>query len=730
MEDQLERILDQDSPPGEVDAGMEYSPRMPFPTAYVLSREQEDELIDHAMRRLQELEDETGRTRTGTGDWWMRGDSPPEDTDPLGTRSTERTWMGKRRLYDLVYDNNVDHRAVILGGIFADSNLVVPLARRITRQMTARAVNYYFGTDPWFAAYPVGEFDRVRADKADRYTRWKMDQSKLKRSLELGIERAFVLGEAVEKTTWRRREQIYRTTARVLVDGDGKDILGADGDYILESDLWITQVVEDAVVPGETIEGQVMVLKRDGRTPQPKEMLWADKLVTRRIRHYNGPESKVVNFLDFLCPLTAPSIQEADCVVHLYDMPVMDLADQWKKDEEETGAAGDIDSTRKAIELIREMANSGGESKNAQDSDKPGEDNDGTYIRSAPIASIAEFHLRYDADGDGIMEEIMLVVDRSSRMPIFYDYEANVTPDGLRPFDAIRVNEVPNRWYGIGAMEMFETTQKFVDLTANRWNFSQSRAARVDFWSPHNTLEGRQNPHLGVNWGGTYTPAPGKTAKECLESVYLEDNKGMDLKAIMEFFMQLAMNESGIQHANDAQVAGFDSAKLATGIRNIEKSGQEMFSLYLGHLEPGISGTLGRNVKLVMANLDQMEVYRYFEEDEGGEGGAELTVIEPGDIADMELDVRVLLTRYRGEQTLESSSNAVGLVSQYYAQPFEVQERTTLLYRDMLKALQVPYGDRIIQPLQLLPPGGMGGPNPQELASAAQTPPRSAQPSI
>ena len=727
MNEQLERIINQDTAPE--DAAAAGGARMPFPTSYVLTREQEDELIDHAMGRLRELEDESGRSRSANGDWWTSGDyEGAEESDPLGTHRTERTWMGKRRLYDLVYDNNVDHRAVILGGIFAKSNLVVPLARRITRQMTARAVNYFFGTDPWFAAYPVGELDRERAGKADRYARWKMDQAKLKRALELAIERAFVLGESVVKTTWARREQIYRRSAAVLVDASGEPVLGADGDYIFERDEWVPQVVQDATQPGMLLQGGVPVLKRDGRTPRPQLLRFQEKTITRRIRHYNGPEAQVVNFGDFLCPKTARSIQEADCVVHLYDMPVMELADQWRKDEEGLGAAEDAEATRKAIELIREMANAGNVPGTVQDAAKPGEDVKGDARPSAPVASIAEFHLRYDADGDGMMEEIMLVVDRNTGMPVFYDFEANVTPDGLRPFAAVRVNEVPGRWYGIGAMEMFETTQRFVDLTVNRWNFAQTNSARVDFWSPHNTLEGRQNPHLALNWGGTYTPAPGKTARDCLESVYLESNKGLELRAHMEFFMQLAMNESGVQHANDAQAAGFDTAKLATGIRNIEKSGQEMFSLYLGHLEPGVTEALDKMTRLLMANLDQMEVYRFFEANEGGEGAQALMEISPEEIEDLELDVRILLTRYRGEQTLESSSNAVGLVAQYYAQPYEIQQRTTLLFRDMLKALQVPFGDRIIEPLE---PGGEGGGGRMPgMEGAATPPPRMAEASV
>jgi len=735
MEEQLERIIDKEEHPSGEETGAN-TPRMPFPTSYVLTRDQEDELIEHALKRLEELEDETGRSRTGTGDWWLNGEHDADQEDPLGTNRTERTWMGKRKLYDLVYQNDVEHRSVILGGIFAESNLVVPLARKITRQMTARAVNYYFSTDPWFAIYPVGEADKKRADKADRYFRWKLDQGGVKRKLELGIERAFVVGEAVEKTTWNRDEQIYRTHATVLVDEAGADILGADGDYILPTDLWYEKIVIDEVT-GEQVGQSMLVLKRDGQTPKPDEPLWDTKLIERRMTHYAGPKADVVHFLDFLCPLDAPTVQEADCCVHLYDMPVMDLADQWRKEQENETGAGGIDATRKAIEMIRELATEGGGPKNAQNGDD--NDDDSATARAGQdraIASIAEIWLRYDADGDGMMEEIMLVVDRNSGVPIFYDYAPNVTPDGLRPFSVVRVNEVPGRWYGIGAMEMFETTQQIIDLTINRWNFGNSRSARVDFWNPHNTLEGRSNPHLGLNWGGTYTPAPGKQAEDCLSSVYLENNKEGQQQQFMEFFIQLATNESGVANANDSQFAGLDSAELATGVRNIEKSGQELFSLYLGHLEPGVSDTLKKQVRLLFTNLDQMEVYRYFETGEitedgvEGEGAEGLVEIDPADIADLDLDARILLTRYRGEQIMESSVRATELVERYYAQDPFVQQQTADLYRQMLKALQVSNVDTIISPIPANLAMGAGPMDAAGMAQAAAGQQRKSEPNL
>ena len=120
------------------------APRVPFPTALKLDRQAEDKMMLHAIQRITQLEKELGRTITATHNWFERED--PEK--PVGGR----TFMGKRDYFEMTYHNKVEWRRWALGGIFKESNLTLPVARRMVRQMIARAVGYCFGTDPWFAA--------------------------------------------------------------------------------------------------------------------------------------------------------------------------------------------------------------------------------------------------------------------------------------------------------------------------------------------------------------------------------------------------------------------------------------------------------------------------------------------------------------------------------------------------------------------------------------------------
>lgn len=718
------------------------APKVPFPTVYKLSLEQESQLIDHAMERLGQLESELGRNLITTHDeWWANADETIR-------QGCHRSFMGKRQLFEMIYHNRMEWRKTLLGGIFEKSNLVVPLARRICRQMVARACNYFFGTDPWFAAIPVGPTDDATAKIGEKFAAHKFEQGVVKGSLERTVENGFVLGECVVKRTHATEEDYYQENANVLVDESGQPVLGADGDYITDQDVWVPMMaMEDpmaadtatAATPPEQAPAEMTqtastgaqapmqpgrkpqlpmveiqaqpvgeVLKRDGVTPRPENPLFEYQVITRRLIHYRGPRAEAVYFKDFLCPLAAENLQVADCIVHLYDMPVAVLADHYSKSGIIDPNKPRVEGVQRAIELIRRLAGEDSRPKSASTQERAelGEGGTGdqqTFTDTGgPVVEVAEFWLYFDANNDGIRENILLVVDRKEQLPIFYDYVANVTPDGKRPFSVVSPNKVNGRWHGIGAIEMFETYQNVADLLVNRQNVEQGAMGRVDFWRPENTVEGKNNPNLELNRGKTYRPLPNKRMEDCLETAYLESTRTEKLQDLVEFFLQLAMNESGTSHANDNYVAGMDSAKLATGIRNVEKTGQELFGLPISHLTPGLRETVQGLVYLVFANLEEEEVFTYFED----RIPIQISV-KPEMVRNLDLDIQILLTRFREEQVVQSGTQAVQLVvgaTPFIGLPAPLMPVLAPLFVSMLKALQVPDSDKIIDAVSQLGP--------------------------
>jgi hypothetical protein len=701
-------------------------PQTPFPTSLVLTREQEDIMVEYALAYVDQLEKEMGRVI------YASNTTPVPDPN---------TFFGKREIYTMRYYNHVEDRAVREGGIYRESNITASLSQRTTMQMVARANNFFFGTEPWYSANFVGTEDRTKAEKVDRHSKHKFLQTRLRNVMEEANEFAFVRGESVVKSTYKTTDRHFKRKGRALFDGATNEaVLDSKGNHIFEGAMWDDEVevipppvVEEApanVVPispaatdGEEPVPQAPVgpqiqatgrkyLRRDPNVILPATPIYRDGIWPMKQRLFEGPEARVVFYKDFLYPVAAPNIHEAPLICHLYDMPVMSLVQTFKRqDLAAQGAAAGFASLKKAVEAIRQLQGSSIEPQTASSQPRGDFKEEGNQATpDNPNAEVAEVYMTFDADGDGIPEEVMLVIDRKNRFPLFYDYLDNVTPKGKRPFTMIRGKAVDGRAYGMGAMEYFDPEQKFIDLQVNRKNFRESGAGRVTFWNPSCTIEGQSQPGLQLNNGRTYRLREGFKADDALAYVTLPE-EGADLMDLLEFFMQLMQLKSGIINAGDQEASGMPTSETATGIRNVEKSGQEMFAQWLSCLEPGHKELLQQQIELLYAYISQPELYRFFNTDTNME---ESDTISPEEVAEMDYDVTILLTRVKSEQVLMSSAEARALIKEFYLEyPPQLQPIVAPFFRDSLKALGVMDADQRIvpQPMPVAMPGApMGGP--------------------
>ena len=712
-----------ETPPQEMDL------KSVFPSPLVLTVEQEQRMVDYIDASIEGMCQSLGRNSTSAANWYNSDDT---QTQRVGRES----YMGRRQLFEMIYANQMEWRATMIGGIFAESNHTVPLCRRIVQQQYSRAVNYFMGTDPWFSAYPVGPSDQKLSELTDKYLKFKGNQSDLKGSCEQGLMGAFVRGETVMKTIWKKIWTNYKTNAVVAIDPmTGQPIVASDNDYIYAEDKWMQPQAEGLVMeegeempppaPGEGVEavdGVVptlemeqaaavgFVLVRDGQTglppgvASPEELIFEPRTLDKRSVQFQGAECKPVYFRDFLCPLGAPTVAEAPICCHLYDKPAIEVAQLYV-----ATLADESTPKEQAVRIydaLQELLAMDGSHKSAssnarpqlgetQDtpSDNSGDVNEDETRENEQIMEIAEVYLRYDADEDGAQEEIMCLYDRKNKRPLFYDYLANRSPAGKRPFEVLRINPVEGRWHGTGSVEVFLPIQEAVDLLLNRWNLSLSREGSVVFWNPSLTLEGEQNPHLELNGGETYTPKGNIDPEQILKVIPLHDIKGRNLHEEIEFLMQVAMNMSGITQANDAAMLGMDTGKLATGVRNIEQSGQELFSVYLSQLQRGLESVLRSFIQYSMAYLDTNEAFMLTEDRE-----AAIMEFDPQRIESLDFDIRMEMTRYRNEQELAQSQAATAKVIEFYGLPPEMQQVLMPLYVQQLKAFQIPDAQRFLVP--------------------------------
>lgn len=709
---QVEKALDQfpeTPPPDRPD-----TPQTPFPTSLVLTREQEEALVDHVLNRKATLVRDMGRV------------IQPQGSIP---RPDPNTWMGRRELWTLRYYNHVEDRAQ-KGTIYEHSNLTASLSQRVTMQMIARANNFFFATEPWFACRPTnhnGDSAELE-ERIDRYLHWKFRTNNLVRTLESANEYAFVRGETVTKTTYETRAQRYKKKGNALMAEDGKGFFpDSKGNPIFDNAVWIPEMApaplpsaEDIAMGGAAPVQAPMqptgreVLKSDGVTIKPENPVYQAGLWPCHTITYKGSRCDVVYFKDFLCPLDAPTVHEADINIHLYSLPVMNIVEMFCRDDLRRAGAKDLESLQRAVAMVRQMNTGNNLPQSALDQPRSDHGEHGNTVpMNSPDTNIVEAWVRFDVDGDGIQEEVMIAIDELTRFPIYYDYTANVTTTGRRPFEVVRPRAVDGRWYGIGSMEYFEPEQEFIDLTINRRNFRMSQAGIVTFWAPHMTLEGRAQPRLQLNHGKTYTLADGFKAEEALSYVQLPDDSE-NLMEMLNFYMQLMQLKSGVINAGDQEASGLPTSNTATGINDVQKSGQEMFSQYLSSLAVGQTDTLMQNVQTTFANMDAPEVFRFLQGNTAG-----LDSLQPEEVKDLNFIVTILLTRQKTEQTLQTSAQASNLVKDYYAQPPVIQQNVTGFYQEGLMALGYNDAKTIIHPAPIsnVAPGD---PNAQGQIGAGQ----------
>jgi len=690
----------------------------------------EDEIklmVDYAINNLDSAERAMGRTVTGSGGdgsvWWAGNNAEFKDfNDDL---NPARSFLGKRELFDLTYHNRVEWRAFVLGNLFAESNRTLPIARRGTRQMAARAVRNYFSVDPWVKATGTNKpdgalsMDENIAIAGEKFFRFKAQEAGLKAVFQRAVERAFVVGECVLKTRHTTKFNYYRTSMSILVDEQGKVVLGKDGDYIVEGkDSFSRQEIQpEQVEPVEGAdeaamhEGEVsevdpnapLFLDRDGVTPIPPNSMfeWRENLL-RKHTTYNGPTTEIVPTRDFICMPNEKDVHDAPFIAHLLSISPFDVVNTFGQEilNDAKTPAERIATTTRFIQLLSDMDSDGTNAKTAGDLARPELSESAAMINHADFgpsrSEVAECYMEYDADGDGTPEQIFLAIDRVRRKLIYCNYLQNVTADGERPFNVLTVNRVHNRWFGIGMLEQMEHLQQSIDLWLNRASFSSSSSGCTPFFNQDNVYEGDQyagsGMHLPFNTGQVFHLKPGKKAEETLTYVTVPEVKMREFLEFMSLNMQMASNEAAILGTNDMQAAGLDSSQLATGIRDASAKGDEMFGLVTSHLDGDIERAVQRWAGILFTNMDDEEEFSY------GEGDTRmLDVIKKTDIRRIRYHFALTLIGGKNEQVVQAMQVALPQTMAWGQQSSAMMAASLPFMDAQLRALQIPNARSVLE---------------------------------
>jgi hypothetical protein len=159
---------------------------------------------------------------------------------------------------------------------------------------------------------------------------------------------------------------------------------------------------------------------------------------------------------------------------------------------------------------------------------------------------------------------------------------------------------------------------------------------------------------------------------------------------LIELMLQASSSEIGIAGPNDAAMAGLDTTKLAEGIKSMERTGNVLMKDTEAAHGEAIAALLDQCMDIVLEHMDDNELILH------PDSGA-LIALNREEIRAMARNVRLLLTRSRSTETIETARMVVQLCREYYEalNPLE-QMKLRDEYLRQLRALEVQDANQLL----------------------------------
>lgn len=194
------------------------------------------------------------------------------------------------------------------------------------------------------------------------------------------------------------------------------------------------------------------------------------------------------------------------------------------------------------------------------------------------------------------------------------------------------------------------------------------------------------------------------------------DTRTMEL---LQMSIQFGQMRTGITSASQGEMSSLPQNNTATGVQAMMSRAAVLLKEPIDSLKKSLTRDLRYAVKLTYARFDRIEAFVH------GEGEAqELIELSPEEVANLELDVRLLMTQAQNSEKLENSQAAIQLLTQYMQFPEHEKAAGRDLFLQALKSLNFDNADQIIReavtdPQQLLEilPAELQGPFAQFMQS-------------
>jgi hypothetical protein len=522
--------------------------------------------------------------------------------------------------------------------VFEIQNDSLNLVAALAEFASAQAEMDIYGSDPWFAAKPVGKADPELAQDIQRHLQWTFRDGRFVDIHAQAITTAVALGEAFTKTFYQIDVDEFERSVPCL-HINGKPVADAEGNFITTDEQ--AKTLPPAVTKGKAE--------------------WKNAFQTEQTIIRQGVEVIPIHFNDISFREDAPELDLRYTNVYVsVEMSVFEAMRRFKLSKEDAIRLAKCAEVGKQAESDKLQEAKVDQTMLTPLPETPLGEDEATRLINTRVRLI-EGYVYADVTGKGQQSRCLIVFPPyQDEWIVWADYLGNVSPKSELPIKCDVWEPVPYRLYGNGFFGKYAYVQLATDNLWNQINFRNAmhanpltaiRKDRIEQDDDSDAIEIK--PGLSIQPKGQFK------LSDCIEFGELPDldQRSMEL---MQVGMQIAQLRSGITSASQGDLSAAPENNTATGIRSLLSRAAVLLKKPIRRMRRCKGRSFGYATKLHYANFDRQEAFVW------GEGeAAELVTMSPEMIANLDIEVQMLMTQDQNQEKLQSAQAAMTL-GQFY----------------------------------------------------------------
>lgn len=622
----------------------------------VLTREQESNLVSYLEKRILDL------------------------------KRDNRERIDADKQSDTDYQNSKEYRAKS-GTIFEQSNVSLPLTSWVVDHFASRTEDELFSRKPMAKFSPEGPPDLDLSRGVDRWANFKLfklgkiDSSLIDAQQSIWTHRAMILKAIYfeDADTWAESGHV------VLHDRQAGDtpVEILDHGFIIQGrDVFIDVVDPVTGQPAKVLEPDPTFML------DPTRHYWAPAKEAIRFRdvRYSGPKSLEVDSDCFLAPMSARTLQEADCVVEFYDKPIHWLRERFVDRE---GMTFEQFKARLGQQTAKPKTES---RRNDQSKENLG------YDLESSLYPIVEVWLERDVLGWGAPQRIVVWMEKKTKTLIDFEFQKMVTPHGRHPYTAIAAWKPHGGkyWWGKSIVEMVRVFQDYIDLQWNRHSYRNAVNANPIVMQNPDAIQEKKTFHE-IKPFDTVTAESGTTRIEDWLQVFTFPKLDLDTQELIEKVIYWCNFWLGISNIAQGDYSDVPQNTTLGGQETTLREASKLSRRWTRRIKEGFEDHLGICLQIAVATMDPQEAFTYLD----GEN-EQLGFISADAVRDLKFNVSLAIGRDNTAQDIQRHQLTMQIVERYFQYPPEMQLALRPVIKMQLFLLGHDNVDALI-PLPMLP---------------------------